>query len=126
MKELILLIIVAGILVYLLLPYFKTLLDKQRRETMENICETKYHMNKYKYKNKKIQDPYSYADVEDDDDNAPTPIVYPNLPSSISSLPYTLQTLNNLGTIKDTNSSFNIVGKNNRITGFFTDTSFYK
>jgi len=125
MKELILLIIVAGILVYLLLPYFKTLLDKQRRETMENICETKYHMNKYKYKNKKIQDPYSYADVEDDDDNA-TPIVYPNLPSSISSLPYTLQTLNNLGTIKDTNSSFNIVGKNNRITGFFTDTSFYK
>ena len=81
-------------------------------------------MNKYKYKNKRIQDPYSYADV--DVDNTPPPFVSPNLPLSIASLPPTLQTLNNLGKMEDNNTSFNIVGKNNRITGFFTDTSFYK
>lgn len=127
MEETILVIIGLGLLIYLLLPYLKTFLDKQKREAMENICETKYHMNKYKYKKNKIQDPYSYADT----DKITPPFVAPNLPLSIPSLPPTLQTLNNLttSTIEEDsdvdNSSFNIVGRNNRITGFFTDTSFY-
>lgn len=127
MEETILIILGAVILMYLLIPYLKTFLEKQRRETMENICETKYHMNKYKYKNTKIQDPYSYAD---NTDNTTPPIVIPKLPLSFPSLPPNLQTLTNLASStiesdKDNNSSFNLIGKNNRITGFFTDTSFY-
>lgn len=123
MEKIILVILGVILLLYVIVPYLKTFLDKQKREAMENICETKYHINKYKHKNTVIQDPYSYAD---DTDNIIAPIVRPNLPPSIPSLPPTLQTLNTLNPIDDDNSSsFNIVGKNNRITGFFTDTSFY-
>ena len=127
MEETFLVIIGLLVLLYLILPYLKTFLDKQNRETMENICETKYHMNKYKPKNVKIKDPYSYTD---NTDSTTPPFVIPNLPLSIPSLPPNLQTLSTLGAIEDNdndidNSSFNIIGKNNRITGFFTDTSFY-
>ncbi len=121
----ILVILLAFVLLYFLVPYLKTFLDKQKREAMENICETKYHMNKYKYKINKIDNPYSYSDI---DNNFP-PIVMPSLPESIPSVSPTLQTLTKSTSIydndKDDKSSFNIVGKNNRITGFFTDTSFY-
>jgi hypothetical protein len=125
MEETFLVIIGLLVLLYLILPYLKTFLDKQNRETMENICETKYHMNKYKHKNIKNKDPYSYAD---NTDSTTPPFVIPNLPLSIPSLPPNLQTLSTLGTIEDNdidNSSFNIIGRNNRITGVFTDTSFY-
>lgn len=117
-------ILLLVILLYFLLPYLKPFLDKQKKEAMENMCETKYHMNKYKYKINKIENPYSYSDI---DESAP-PVVIPNLPISIPSMSPTLQTLNTLSVYnKDDDSSlFNIVGKNNRITGFFTDTSFYK
>ena len=72
-----------------------------------------------------IKDPYSYADNSVTTNSS---VVSPNLPLSIPSLPSNLQTLNSAGpsSIEDINSSsFNIVGKNNRITGFFTDTSYY-
>ena len=136
MEEIMGLIILGAVvlLLYFIVPYLKTLLDKQKRESMENICETKYHMNKYK--NRKIENPYSYSD--DIDNTTLPPIVTPNLPVSIPSMSPTLQTLNkltntynknitddNIENDNDTSSSFNIVGKNNRITGFFTDTSFY-
>ena len=111
------------------LPYLKNFLDKQKKESMENICETKYHMNKYKYKNNKIDNPYSYLDLNN---NIPQ-IVSPKLPVSIPSVSPALQTLNALATDyhdgddddKSDNSSFNAVGKKYRTTGFFTDTSFY-
>jgi hypothetical protein len=126
MEETILVILGALLLLYLSVPYLKTFLDKQKRETMENICETKYHMNKYKYKNKKVKDPYSYVDT--DTDKITPPMVRPNLPLSIPSLPHNLQTLSTLttSTIDDNDNDDNsVIGRNTRITGFFTDTSFY-
>jgi len=126
MEETIMVFIILGTFIFInyLFPYLKTFLDKQKRESMENICETKYHMNKYKYKYNKIDSPYSYSDM----DNTTPSIVSPKLPLSIPSVSPTLQTLSSVANTyinKDNEDSlFNIAGKQYRTTGFFTDTSF--
>lgn len=119
--------IIIGTFIFInyLFPYLKTFLDKQKKESMENIYETKYHMNKYKYKYDKIDNPYSYLDM----DNTTPSIVSPKPPISIPSVSPTLQTLSSVATTyinKDNDDSlFNIVGKQYRTTGFFTDTTFH-